>query len=106
MTIQTDYDFMNGRDCSESFSDPSHNSAIRFGEFETALTEANRVKNELTSKKNGTFLLEEAIPAEYDENGNVIKEAISAVYYKYSTKKALIETITSDLDVSKLYGEL
>lgn len=44
---QQKYDFMNGRDVSQSFSDPSHNSEIRFEEFEEIVNEVKRVEKEL-----------------------------------------------------------
>ena len=111
MTRQTDiYNFMNGRDCSASFSDASHNSEYSFNEFLEVENETKRVKNELTSKKNGTFLLEPKVPAvkEFDDDGNdiIISEEVPAVYFEYTTDEDLINSMESFLDVTKLLGEL
>jgi len=110
MTQQEIYDFMAGRDVSSSFSDKGHNSEIDFIDFMVVDREAKRVKIELASKKDGTFLLEAAIPAvkavDIAGNETVIEEAVPAVYYEYTNDAALIASITSDLDVEALLGEI
>ena len=106
METQEIYDFMNGRDVSSSFSDPSHNSEVSFEEFIAVDKEAKKVKAEILSKKAGTFVLEEAIPAEYELDENEIQIETSAyvptVFYVYTTNAKLVSSITSELDISKL----
>ena len=107
MTMQDIYDFMNGIDVSTSFSDPAHNSEYSFEEFVAAEKEAKRVKAEIASKKAGTFVLEESIPAvkHIDEETMeevIIEEAIPAVYFEYTTNAKLIASIDSELDVSQM----
>jgi len=111
MTDQEIYSFMNGRDVSTSFSDSSHNSEINFIDFVGVDREAKRVKSELASKKDGTFLLEAAFPAittTNEETGEItiLTPAVPAVYYEYTNDAALIASITSDLDVEALLGEI
>jgi len=99
METQEIYDFMNGRDVSSSFSDPSHNSEVSFEEFIAVDKEAKKVKAEILSKKAGTFVLEEL-----DENEIQIETSayVSAVFYVYTTNAKLVSSITSELDISKL----
>ena len=76
-------------------------------------TEMDRLENETITKASGNFIIEPAYPETYNEDGEVDEEAVPAVYYKLTTKKALLESMSSDLldvseacsDVEDYYGE-
>ncbi|MDD4805099.1 MAG: hypothetical protein PHN69_08230 [Candidatus Pacebacteria bacterium] len=75
--------------------------------FDLVNKEADRIVRELREYKNGNVILEAAIPAVYDEEGNVTSDAIPAVMYEYTTDADLIEQISSDyLDVATIYNDL
>ncbi|MDD4111365.1 MAG: hypothetical protein PHS54_07520, partial [Clostridia bacterium] len=44
--------------------------------FDIVNKEGDRIINEIIAKENGTFIVEPAYPAEYDEEGNVTAEAV------------------------------
>jgi len=90
------FDFMNGRDISTSYQDVNHKSTYGFQEFVEVWNEGNRVKEEILSKLNGTYVLTAAIPATEES------EEVPCVYYNYTTKSNLISSIISDLDIEKV----
>ncbi len=111
MSMQTDYDFMAGRDVSTSFSDPAHNSEIDFIDFIVADREAQRVKAKMISLINGSFELEAAIPSEKEVNEEtgevtILTPAVPAVYYNATTKIDMISQISSELNEENLLDEL
>lgn len=106
MTKQEIYEFMNGRDISASYSDPAHNSTIDFAEFVEVVDEADKVKDELSSKKAGTFTISSSVPAVLNDAGEVVTEEVPAVFYQYTTDSDLVASITSELDVAAILANL
>ena len=69
-------------------------------------TEINRVKAELTAKKAGTFIMEEAVAEVMDADGKVTTPAKEAVLYIYTTDLKLTNSIESELDVKAIYASI
>ena len=75
--------------------------------------EINRLESEIILKVSGRFLLEAKIPATYTEKGEIDKAEVPAVYFKLTTKAALIKTVSSELlnldtlcsDIEDYYSE-
>jgi len=68
-----------------------------FEQFKLVSDEMIRLYDEMKSKMSGTYILEEAIPAEYDKEDNKTKAEVPVVYFKVKTKQALIDSLSSDL---------
>ena len=74
--------------------------------FEIVNKEGDRIINEIMSKENGTFIVEPAYPATYNEDGSIKEEAVPAVYFDASDTNFLINSLTSDLlDVATVYAD-
>jgi len=80
----------------DSAYDPEH--------FQAVDKEADRISAELAAYKSGSKVITPAVPAVYDEEGNVTTEAVPAVCYEYTTDEDLLSQVTSDLlDVESVY---
>jgi len=87
-------------------------NAISFKDSKLVTTEMARLESEYISKVSGSFLLEAKIPATYTEENEIETEEVPAVYYKVTTKIALLKTMSSDLlsldevcsDIEDYYG--
>lgn len=74
--------------------------------FDIVNKEGDRIINEIMSKENGTFIVEPAYPATYNEDGSIKEEAVPAVYFDASDTNFLINSLTSDLlDVATVYAD-
>ena len=78
--------FKEGKGETEMFKE----DAISFADSKTVKDEMTKLETEIRSKCNGTFILEEAIK----EDGEI---TTPAVYFKTTTKTALINSLSSDL---------
>jgi len=72
----------------DSLYDPEH--------FKAVDGEIDRIVSELNSFASGKIVTPE-VPAEYDEEGNVTKEAIPAVRYQLTTESKLKSQVSSTL---------
>ncbi len=61
------------------------------------MKEMQSLESEMVSKMNGRFELTPRILAEYDEEGNISKEAIPATYFKVTTETALKNSMSSEI---------
>ena len=81
-------------------------SALEPEHFLIVDKEADGIVTEFQAKLNGSYLLENKIPATYDEEGEILYEEVPAVYYKVTTEAVLKSSVESDLlDVEIVYND-
>jgi len=80
------------------------NSAFYNKHFEIVDKEVDRLFNEMTCKLSGCFVVKEAVPPVYDEDGEVVSEGEPVEFFKVTTETAFKNSLSSDLlDTDEVY---
>ncbi len=75
--------------------------------FEIVDKELERLVNQLNSMKSGSYIIEPAYPAVYDDEGNITEEAVEAVYLDAEATDTYTNYLTSELlNVETLIADL
>ena len=80
---------------------------VSFSDSKLVMDEIKVLESEMLSKMNGSFVLTEMVPAEYNEEGEETAVSIPATYFNVTTELVLKNSMSSDLlDVSILVADV